>query len=824
MTGPSHTLPVCLRILRENLRRHADNEWVRPAHLDAVANARVGAEIPFFPSRVLFQDYTAVPAFCDLAAMRDEVRAAGGDPAQVNPLVPVHVVVDHSLVVDVFARPDARERNTELEYRRNGERYRFLRWVQEAFRNTTVIPPGSGIVHQVNIEQLAEVVTERDGQVFPDTVLGADSHTTMVNALGVLGWGVGGIEAEAVMLGDPVFLRLPRVIGVRLTGTLPHGTTATDLVLSLTQLLRTRDTVGVFVEFHGPALASLPVPDRATISNMAPEFGATCALFPVDEQTLRYLRVTGRDEEHIRLVERYARAHGLWAPPDRDLAYTEKLDFDLSSVQPSVAGPSRPQDRIDLSRVRDTLPRSARVAIAAITSCTNTANPSLMIAAGILARNAVHRGLRPPPWVKTSLAPGSPVVVDYLDRAGLTADLAALGFHLVGFGCTTCIGNSGPLVDGVPADPEEVLAAVLSGNRNFEGRISPDVRYSLLASPPLVVAYALAGTIDIDLTRDPLGEDTAGRPVFLSDLWPSADEVAATVAHSLRPGDYTAARGTARLGDARWRQLPHTGGDVFEWDPDSRYVRRPPFAAPAASPVTALADIRAARVLAVLGDSVTTDHISPSGRISVDSPAGRYLAGHGVAPADFNSYGARRANHEVAVRATFDNRRLRNRLADREGGYTRDHLSGEIVPIFDAAQRYAAAGVPLVILAGHQYGTGSSRDWAAKGTRLLGVRAVIAASFERIHRSNLIGMGVLPLQFASGDCVDSLRLTGTETVTVRGLHRFTDDSWPQTLAVTAGTRAFDVVVRIETAQEAAQYRHGGIIPYVLRRRWLADVL
>ncbi|MGC4804611.1 aconitate hydratase AcnA [Micromonospora sp. DT233] len=822
-------LPISLRVLRENVLRHAGHPAVKRGHLEAARTGRTGLEIPFFPARVLLQDYTGVPAFVDLAAMRDAVAAAGGDPLQVNPLVPVQIVVDHSLVVEEFGHPGARRRNVELEHRRNAERYRFLRWVQQAFRNTVVVPPGGGIVHQVNIEQLAEVVTSRDGVTFPDTVLGADSHTTMVNALGVLGWGVGGIEAEAALLGEPVFLRLPRVIGVRLTGALREGCTATDLVLTLTRLLRTRDTVGAFVEFHGPGLAGLPVPDRATIANMSPEFGSTCAYFPIDDQTLGYLRLTGRAESHVRMVESYARGAGLWSEPDGHLAYAEELVVDLGDVRPSVAGPSRPQDLVEVSRVRETLPAAGdddrlphgAVAIAAITSCTNTANPGLMVAAGLLARNAVRRGLRPHPWVKTTLAPGSPVVVDYLDRAGLTEHLDRLGFHLVGFGCTTCIGNSGPLAAGVEPG-RQPLAAVLSGNRNFEGRINPDVSHSFLASPPLVVAYALAGTVDIDLTSEPLGTGPDGGPVYLRDLWPSADEVARVVGGSVRPQDYVAAAATARDGDAHWQRLPRGDGALFAWDPDSRYVRRSPFADEAGEASSGPRDIVDARVLAVLGDTVTTDHITPSGQIPPDSPAGRYLRAHGVAVPDFNSYGSRRGNHEVAVRATFANRRLRNRLADRAGGWTRDLLSGEILPIHDAAEHYAAAGVPLVVLAGLHYGTGSSRDWAAKGTRLLGVRAVLAGSFERIHRANLIGMGVLPLQFRPGDSVDALGLTGTETITIRGLDAITEESWPATLRVQAQTRVFEVLVRLETAQEAAQYRHAGIIPYVLRRRWLGD--
>jgi aconitate hydratase len=829
MSPEPGSLPICLRVLRENVLRHADSDWVRPEHVDAVREGRPGREIPFFPGRVIMQDYTAVPAFADLAAVRDVVYAAGLDPLQVNPVIPVQVVMDHSLVVEEYGRAAAREHNVAVDFQRNGERYRFLRWAQRAFRNTVIVPPGGGIVHQVNIEQFADVVTTRDGQVFPDTVLGADSHTTMVNALGVLGWGVGGIEAEAALLGLPVFLLLPRVIGVRLAGDLPDGCTATDLVLTLTQVLRTRETVGAFLEFHGPGTARLPVADRATIANMSPEFGSTCAYFPIDEQTIQYLRLTGRSEQHVQQVERYARRAGLWAEHDRDLAYAETLVVDLSTIRPSVAGPSRPQERVELSRVRDTLPPPGGasgtvphggIAIAAITSCTNTANPALMVAAGLLARNAVLSGLRPQPWVKTSLAPGSPVVIEYLKRAGLTEHLDSLGFHLVGFGCTTCIGNSGPLADGVTAQGGTALAAVLSGNRNFEGRVHPDVKLSYLASPPLVVAYALAGTMDIDMTSEPLGRDDAGRTVFLRDIWPSPQEVARTVAASLRPEDYAAARAGAQAGDAHWQRLPYAEGDLYAWDPDSSYVRRPPFADSAAGPPAEPADIVGARVLAMFGDNVTTDHISPGGLIPPGGSTGRYLRARGVAAGDFNSYGARRGNHEAAARATFANHRLRNLLADRDGGYARDYPTGDIVPIFDAAEHYASAGVPMVILAGQRYGTGSSRDWAAKGTHLLRVRAVLARSFERIHRANLIGMGVLPLQFLPGESAGSLELTGDEEMTIRGLTGITATSWPATVHVDAGTAAFEMLVRIETAQEAAQYRHGGIIPYVLRQRWL----
>jgi aconitate hydratase len=825
----AQSLPISLRVLRENVRRHAGSGWVRPEHLEAAAAGHPGSEVPFFPGRVVMQDYTAVPAFADLAAMRDVMGAAGLDPLQLNPVIPVQVVMDHSLVVEAHGHAGALERNVELDYQRNAERYRFLRWAQRAFRNTTIVPPGCGIVHQVNIEQLADVITARDGQVFPDTVLGADSHTTMVNALGVLGWGVGGIEAEAALLGLPVFLRMPRVIGVQLTGELPGGCTATDLVLTLTQLLRARETVGAFLEFHGPGTARLPVADRATIANMSPEFGSTCCYFPVDEQTLAYLRLTGRTEQHVQRVERYARQEGLWAEHDRDLAYAESLVVDLSAITPSLAGPSRPQDRVDLSRVRDTLPAPGSgtgpvphggVAIAAITSCTNTANPALMVAAGLLARNAVRRSLRPPPWVKASLAPGSPVVFEYLKRAGLTGYLDDLGFHLVGFGCTTCIGNSGPLAEGVPADSEAALAAVLSGNRNFEGRVHPGVRLSYLASPPLVVAYAVAGTVDIDMTAEPLGSDEAGRPVFLRDIWPSPDEVARTITQCHRTQDYTSARASAQAGDARWQRLPGTDGDLYAWDPGSAYVRRPPFADGAGAPPAAPSDIVGARALAVLGDNVTTDHISPGGLIPAESPAGRYLRARGVPVRDFNSYGARRGNHEAAARATFASSRLRNRLVDRHGGYARDYPTGEVVPIFDAAEHYTTAGIPLVILAGQRYGTGSSRDWAAKGARLLGIRAVLAGSFERIHRANLIGMGIAPLQFLPGESAESLGLTGEEEITIRGIADITGTSWPATVRVDAGRAAFAMLLRIETANEAAQYLHGGIIPYVLRQRWL----
>ncbi|HEV2639524.1 MAG TPA: aconitate hydratase AcnA [Actinocrinis sp.] len=856
-TPETGRLPNSIRILLENLLRNADHPQVTPEHIEAAAAWRPDdehrSEVPFFPARVLLQDYTAVPAFVDLAAARDAVQAAGGDPSQVNPQLPVQVVVDHSLVADVFGRADARARNIGLEYERNAERYRFLRWVDQAFRETTVIPPGAGIVHQVNLEQLADVVTVRGDRALPDTVLGADSHTTMVNGLGVLGWGVGGIEAEAVMLGEPVFLRLPRVIGVELTGALPEGATATDLVLTLTELLRTLDTVGAFVEFHGSGLAGLPVPDRATIANMSPEFGSTCALFPVDRQTLRYLAGTGRTAADLELVEAYARRQGLWPDPDRTIEFSEDVRLDLGSVRPSVAGPTRPQDRVDLDQLPAVLRRSVparvqadglgspepatesapfpladgSVVIAAITSCTNTANPGLMLGAGLLARNAVKRGLRPRPWVKTTLAPGSTVVTDYLDRAGLSPDLAALGFHLVGYGCTTCIGNSGPLAPGVSeaiARDGLAAAAVLSGNRNFEGRIHPDVRLGFLASPPLVVAFALAGTVDIDLTNDPLGHDADGRPVYLRELWPSGEEVSEAIAQGLSPEDFARARRDSAAGDEVWRALPQAEGELFAWDEASTYIRRSPFAAHGATALSPLPDVVGARVLAVLGDNVTTDLITPSGEIPPGSPAGRYLTEHGVGPRDFNSYGARRGNHEAAARATFANHRLRNAMVDVEGGYARHLPSGETMPLFDAAERYARDGVPLVVFAGLNYGTGSSRDWAAKGTMLLGVRAVIARGFERIHRSNLIGMGVLPLQFRDGDSVQSLGLTGEETVSIEGLSAFDDISGsgrgPETLWVTADGIRFEVAVRIETAQEAAQLRHGGIIPYVLRTRWL----
>jgi aconitate hydratase A / 2-methylisocitrate dehydratase len=893
-------LPYCLKILLENLLRNEDGHLVTAAQIEALARwdpaAEPSAEIAFTPARVLLQDFTGVPCLVDLAAMREAMAALGGDPAKVSPLRPAELIIDHSVIADFFARPDALARNIDLEYRRNAERYAFLRWGQQALPGLRVVPPGTGICHQVNLEHLARVVFAEDGTAFPDTLVGTDSHTPMVNGLGVLGWGVGGIEAEAAMLGQPLSMLIPKVIGVRLSGQLPEGATATDLVLTVAELLRSVGVVGTFVEFFGPGVAAIPVANRATIGNMSPEYGCTSAIFPIDEVTLAYLRLTGRPEAQVALVEAYAKEQGLWHDPAHTPAYSRTLDLDLSAVVPSIAGPKRPQDRIPLSRApqafravlgqyapdqpdpagldeagAESFPASDPVAvtgnrdrdkpagfaaaagpprqphrpvkavladgqsvelghgavvIAAITSCTNTSNPEVMIAAALLAKKAAERGLAPKPWVKTSLAPGSRVVMDYYDRAGLTPYLDKLGFSLVGYGCTTCIGNSGPLIPEVSAAIAEgnlAVCSVLSGNRNFEGRIHPETKLNYLASPPLVVAYALAGTMDADLTTEPLGTGADGRPVWLRDIWPSQAETGEVIASCLRPDMYTREYAEVFAGDDRWRSLPVPAGGMFTWDPASTYVRRPPFfdgLSPEPGPLT---DIEGARVLALLGDSVTTDHISPAGAIRPDSPAGRYLTGHGIQPRDFNSYGSRRGNHEVMIRGTFANIRLRNKLAPgTEGGYTRHLPGGEQMSIYDAAQRYAAEGVPLLVIAGKEYGSGSSRDWAAKGTALLGVRAVLAASFERIHRSNLIGMGVLPLQFADGQDAATLGLTGEETYSVGGLAGA--DEVPRTVTVTAagpcGTRDFPATVRIDTPAEAAYYRHGGILPYVLRH--LAD--
>jgi aconitate hydratase len=871
-------LPYSLKILLENLLRTEDGANITADHIRALGgwdpDADPSVEIQFTPARVLMQDFTGVPCVVDLATMREAVRELGGDAAKVNPLAPAELVIDHSVIADVFGRPDAFERNVEFEYGRNKERYQFLRWGQTAFNEFKVVPPGTGIVHQVNIEHLARVVFNRDGVAYPDTVVGTDSHTTMVNGLGVLGWGVGGIEAEAAMLGQPVSMLIPRVVGFKLHGELPEGATATDLVLTITQLLRKHGVVGKFVEFYGSGVAAVPLANRATIGNMSPEFGSTCAIFPIDDETVRYLRLTGRSAEATALVEAYARQQGLWHDPAREPLYSEKLELDLSTVVPSIAGPKRPQDRIALTDAknafrtvlpdyvaedgvdeesRESFPASdspasnagsnggrkhnptpvtladgtsfeldhGAVVIASITSCTNTSNPQVMIGAALLARKAVEKGLSRKPWVKTTLAPGSKVVMDYYEKAGLVPYLEKLGFNLVGYGCTTCIGNSGPLPEEISAavNAEDLaVVSVLSGNRNFEGRINPDVKMNYLASPPLVVAYALAGTMDLDLSTEPLGVDTDGKPVYLADIWPSPREVQDVIDAAVSADMFTKDYADVFAGDERWRSLPTPTGDTFAWDAESTYVRKPPyFEGMAASPAP-VEDIDGARVLAKLGDSVTTDHISPAGSIKADSPAGRYLAEHGVDKKDFNSYGSRRGNHEVMIRGTFANIRLRNELVPGvEGGFTVNHLTGEQTTIYDAAEAYRQAGVPLVILAGKEYGTGSSRDWAAKGTMLLGVRAVIAESFERIHRSNLIGMGVLPLQFPAGQSAKSLGLTGAETFTITGIETINDGPVPRRVHVIADGIEFDADVRIDTPGEADYYRHGGILQFVLRR-------
>ena len=853
-------LPYSLKVLAENLLRTEDGANITADHVRALAAwdpaAEPDTEIQFTPARVVMQDFTGVPCIVDLATMREAVADLGGDPEVINPLNPAEMVIDHSVQIDSFGLPGSLERNKEREYERNSERYQFLRWGQGALSNFRVVPPGTGIVHQVNIEYLARIVFthEADGvtQAYPDTCVGTDSHTTMVNGLGVLGWGVGGIEAEAAMLGQPVSMLIPKVVGFKLSGAIPAGATATDVVLTITEMLRAHGVVGKFVEFYGEGVAEVPLANRATIGNMSPEFGSTAAIFPIDEVTLDYLRLTGRSEERVRLVEAYTKAQGMWHDPAREPVYSEYLELDLSTVVPSIAGPKRPQDRIVLSRAKESfqevLPTYAsqpskptpvtladgtateldhgHVAIASITSCTNTSNPSVMMAAGLLARNAVARGLRSKPWVKTSTAPGSQVVTDYYEKAGLWPALNELGFNVVGYGCATCIGNSGPLpaeVSQAVNDADLAVVSVLSGNRNFEGRINPDVKMNYLASPPLVIAYALAGTMDIDFATEPLGQDPEGRDVFLSDIWPDPTEVQAVIDATIDREMYTRDYADVFAGDERWQGLDTPEGDTFAWDEDSTYVRKAPFFEGLTMELTPVTDIEGARVLALLGDSVTTDHISPAGAIKADSPAGRYLAEHGVARADFNSYGSRRGNHEVMIRGTFANIRLRNRLLDGvEGGYTRNFLTGEQESIFDASQAYQAAGIPLVVLGGKEYGSGSSRDWAAKGTALLGVKAVIAESFERIHRSNLIGMGVVPLQFPAGQSAESLGLEGTETFTITGLTALNEGTTPRTVAVTAqkadGSEvSFDAVVRIDTPGEADYFRHGGILQYVLRQ-------
>jgi aconitate hydratase len=845
-------LPFSLRILLENLLRTEDGRNVKADDIRALAawngKTKSEKEIAFTPSRVLMQDFTGVPAVVDLAAMRDAMTKLGGDPALINPLQPAELVIDHSVQVDEFGKPQAFAMNAELEFLRNKERYAFLRWGQTAFRNLAIVPPDTGIVHQVNLEFLARVVfvNEAGGKrvAYPDTLVGTDSHTTMINGLGVLGWGVGGIEAEAAMLGQAVSMLIPQVVGVKLTGRLREGATATDLVLTITEMLRKHGVVGKFVEYFGPGLQDLPLADRATIGNMSPEYGATCGIFPIDRETLTYLRLTGRSDEQIALVEAYAREQGLFHDANTPEAnYSELLALDLSTVEPSLAGPKRPQDRVALSDARASFEKAlpsliksgkgeaasgnghlnhGSVVIAAITSCTNTSNPSVMLAAGLLAKKAVERGLQVPAWVKTSLAPGSKVVRDYLENAGLTPYLEKLKFHIVGYGCTTCIGNSGPLPEEVSKEIDRknlVVASVLSGNRNFEGRINPDVRANYLMSPPLVVAFALAGRIDVDLRKDPLGTGKDGEPVFLADVWPTQREVEEAVEHSISSDMFRKSYGEVYEGDAHWRGLPVPKGDTYAWDEHSTYIRRAPYFDEMKRKPEVVADIKNARVLAVLGDSVTTDHISPAGSIKRDSPAGKYLQEHGVKPGDFNSYGSRRGNHEVMVRGTFANVRLRNKMVPNlEGGFTRHLPGGAEMSIFESSEKYIAEGVPLVILAGKEYGSGSSRDWAAKGPLLLGVRAVIAESYERIHRSNLVGMGILPLQFLPGETAESLGLTGEEVFEINGIRELVENfASGQRVKVRASKETFEAAVRIDTPQEALYYANGGILQYVLRQ-------
>src|SRR4051812_9157463 len=913
------TLPFSLKVLLENLLRTEDGADITKGDIEALAgwdaDAEPSKEIQFTPARVIMQDFTGVPCIVDLATMREAMADLGGDATKINPLAPAELVIDHSVIADVFGTPEAFGRNVEIEYQRNKERYQFLRWGQGAFDDFKVVPPGTGIVHQVNIEHLARVVFTReiDGELtaYPDTCVGTDSHTTMVNGIGVVGWGVGGIEAEAAMLGQPVSMLIPRVVGFKLSGDLPEGATATDLVLTITEMLRKHGVVGKFVEFYGPGVSALPLANRATIGNMSPEFGSTIAVFPIDEETTKYLALTGRSEEQLKLVEAYAKEQGLWHDPSAEPRYSEKLELDLATVVPSLAGPKRPQDRVSLSEAKEAfrvaladyveagdtggesrkpgvpaqekpagvvssadeasdesfpasdapaysedhgggepadwhLNRAAAqgrpsrpaqvtlqdgttftldhgaVTIAAITSCTNTSNPSVMIGAALLAKKAVEKGLQRKPWVKTTLAPGSKVVSDYYERAGLTPYLDKLGFNLVGYGCTTCIGNSGPLIPEVSQavnDNDLAVVSVLSGNRNFEGRINPDVKMNSLAPPPLVVAYALAGSMDVNLFEDPLGQDTGGNDVYMRDIWPTASEVEEVIAQAITSDMFTDDYADVFAGDERWQNLETPSGDTFAWDPESTYVRKPPYFEGMPQQPTPVEDIEGARVLAKLGDSVTTDHISPAGAIKKDSPAGRYLAEHGVDNRDFNSYGSRRGNHEGMIRGTFANIRLRNQLAPgTEGGVTVDLSKDDkpVTTIFEASQSYLAAGTPLVVLAGKEYGSGSSRDWAAKGTALLGVKAVVAESYERIHRSNLIGMGVLPLQYPEGENAESLGLTGEETFSITGITALNDGDTPRTVTVRAGDTEFDAVVRIDTPGEADYYRHGGIMQYVLR--------
>jgi aconitate hydratase len=850
-------LPFSLKVLLENLLRTEDGANITVDHIKALAqwdpSVEPDTEIQFTPARVILQDFTGVPCVVDLATMREAIVDLGGDPSKVNPLAPAELVIDHSVIADFFGTNDSFEKNTDIDYERNHERYRFLRWGQGAFDEFKVVPPGTGIVHQVNIEYLARVVMTRTTngvlRAYPDTVVGTDSHTTMVNGLGVLGWGVGGIEAEAALLGQPVSMLIPRVVGFKLSGQLSVGTTATDLALTITEMLRKHGVVGKFVEFYGPGVVSVPMANRATIGNMSPEYGSTCAIFPIDEETLRYLRLTGRSDEQVELVEQYAKAQGMWHDPAKAPRFSEHIELDLATVVSSIAGPKRPQDRISLTESKGafekilpsyftdktgkeaypvhvganaTTIKNGDVVIASITSCTNTSNPSVMIGAALLAKKAVEKGLKSKPWVKTTLAPGSKVVTDYYDRSGLTHYMEALGFNLVGYGCVTCIGNSGPLpieISKAVNENDLAVSAVLSGNRNFEGRISPDVKMNYLASPPLVVAYALAGTMNHDFERDALGTDKEGKPVLLKDIWPTEAEIQSVIDSSITSDMFKKDYASVFEGDHRWKSLDTPTGKTFEWDPKSTYVRKPPYFEGMPAQPKPVTDIAGARVLAILGDSVTTDHISPAGNIKADSPAGKYLEVNGVERKDFNSYGSRRGNHEVMIRGTFANIRLKNMLLDGvEGGFTRNFLAdGTQSTIYDASVAYQAAGVPLVILAGKEYGSGSSRDWAAKGTALLGVRAVIAESFERIHRSNLIGMGVLPLQFVNGQSAKSLGIKGDEVFSITGVMALNNGHVPKEVTVTAGDITFTTKVRIDTPGEADYYRHGGIMQYVLRQ-------
>ncbi|VXB97336.1 aconitate hydratase [Aeromicrobium sp. 9AM] len=892
------SLPFSLKVLLESLLRTEDGADITKADIEALAgwdaNAEPSKEIQFTPARVIMQDFTGVPCVVDLATMREAMADLGGDATKINPLAPAEMVIDHSVIADVFGTPEAFERNVEIEYERNRERYQFLRWGQGAFDDFKVVPPGTGIVHQVNIEKLARVVFDKDGTVYPDSCVGTDSHTTMVNGLGVVGWGVGGIEAEAAMLGQPISMLIPRVVGFKLSGELPEGATATDLVLVITEMLREHGVVGKFVEFYGSGVGAVPLANRATIGNMSPEYGSTIAVFPIDDETTKYLRLTGRTDQEIALVEAYAKAQGLWHDADKEPRYSEYLELDLGDVVPSIAGPKRPQDRVSLTEskqsfrgalaayvdadadaisgewdesLEESFPASdppsnehadgqtpardylscapadggrpsnpqevtledgatfvldhGAVTIAAITSCTNTSNPSVMIGAGLLAKKAVEKGLQRKPWVKTTLAPGSKVVTDYYEKSGLNVYLDKLGFNLVGYGCTTCIGNSGPLIPEVSQAVNEgdlAVTAVLSGNRNFEGRINPDIKMNYLASPPLVIAYALAGSMDVDLYAEPLGQDADGNDVFMKDIWPTPQEIEDVIATSIDSDTFSREYADVFAGDERWQNLSTPDGDVFEWDPESTYVRKAPYFDGMDREPSPVEEVTGARVLLKLGDSVTTDHISPAGAIKKDSPAGTYLSEHGIEPRDFNSYGSRRGNHEVMIRGTFANIRLRNQMAPgTEGGFTRNLIDGgEVTSVFEASEAYQAAGVPLVVLSGKEYGSGSSRDWAAKGTALLGVKVVIAESYERIHRSNLIGMGVLPLQYPEGQNAESLGLTGEETFDFIGITELNEGRTPKTVHVKAGDVEFDAVVRIDTPGEANYYRNGGIMPYVLR--------